>query len=260
MTVNRRLVLATVAVSLLILTAGCTMLFGGISDETLDEDQEYDDLKALETDAAIEVEEGSILSGSEYRAVYDLNDTDELSLYQSTFYTEVALDIRAVRYWYPNGTELTGSEIHVDQGRTSTEVQVPDGNGTIAWTGEGDRRSFTLEAFVHGSYTITLPEGHRTTNFLFGSANPGGYEREIVDDQEVLTWDHLDSTIGLQFYQDRNLPIFAGVVLVLVTVGGAGLLYYRRQVQQLEEQRKEMGLDVELEDDDDDRKGPPPGL
>jgi len=259
-TVNRRLVLATVAVSLLVLTAGCAMIFGGIDDETLDEDQEYDDLKEFDSNVTIEIEDGSIISGSEYRAVYDLNGTEELTLYRSTFYTEVALDIRAVRYWYPNGTELTGSEIHVDQGRSSTEVRVPDGNGTLAWTGDGDRRSFSIEPFVHGSYTVILPEGQRTTNFLFGSANPSGYDREVIDDREHLTWDHVDSTVGLQFYSARNIPIFVGAVFVVVTLGGVGILYYRRQVKQLEAQREEMGLDVEIEDDDDDRKGPPPGM
>ncbi|MFP8955265.1 DUF5803 family protein [Natrialbaceae archaeon A-CW3] len=255
--VNRRLLLATVVVALLMVTAGCSMIFGGISDETLDEEQDYDDLRDREANVTIDVGSGGFIRSGEFRAVYDLNDTEELSLYRSTFYRDDALDIRAVRYWYPNGTELTGSEIHVDQGRSSTEVRVPDGNGTLAFTGDASQRSFYVPAFVDDSYEVILPEGYRSTNFFFGQVSPGGYERELQDDQEHLTWEHADSSISIQFYASRDVPIFIGVLVLVTTVGGALIGYYYRQVKQLEKQRKEMGIDVEI--DDDDRKRPPPG-
>ncbi|USZ70334.1 DUF5803 family protein [Natronosalvus halobius] len=257
-TVNRRLVLATLAVTLLATTAGCTMLFGGISDETLDESQSYDDLRDREADVAIEVESGSFVSDGEFRAVYDLNDTEDLSLYRSTLYREEPLEVRAVRYWYPNGTELTGSELEVDQDRSSTDIRVPDGNGTLAFTGSASQGRFYLPAYVDGSYEVILPPGYRSTNYLFGSVNPGGHEREVVDDQEHLRWDHVDSSLSIRYYLGRDVFIFAGVVLVVVSVGGAGVAYYYRKVKALEEKRKSMGLDVELEDDSG--KGPPPGM
>ncbi|MFP9190418.1 DUF5803 family protein [Natronosalvus vescus] len=255
--VNRRLLLATAVVALLMVTAGCSMIFGGISDETLDEEQDYDDLRDREANVTIEVGSGGIISSGEFRAVYDLNDTEELSLYRSTFYRENALDIRAVRYWYPNGTELTGSEIHVDQGRSSTEVRVPDSNGTLAFTGDAGQRTFYLPAFVDDSYEVILPEGYRTTNYLFGQVSPGGYDREVRDDREHLTWEHTGSSLSIRFYPSRDIPIFIGVLVLVTTLGGLGVAYYYRQVKRLEEQRKEMGIDVEM--DDDDRKRPPPG-
>ena len=258
---NRRLVLASVAVALLIGLAGCSMIFGGISDEELDREQEYDDLRESvhdDTDVAVDVEGGGIISNGEFRAVYDLNETEELSLYRSNIYRDEALDIHSVRYWYPNGTEVTGSELHVDQSRSSTEVRVPDGNGTLAFSGDAGSRTFQLPAYVHGSYELTLPEDHRTSNLLFGDVNPGGYDREIVDDRERLTWGNVDSTISLRYYQTRDIPLFAGLVGVTTLLGGAGIAYYYRQVKRLREQREEMGLDVDIEDDDD--RGPPPGL
>ena len=255
---NRRLVLAVVAVGLLVTMAGCAAIFGGISDEELDREQEYDDLRDRDADVVIDVESGGFIGGGEFRAVYDLNDTESLSLYRSSFYRETALDIHSVRYWYPNGTEVTGSDLHVDQGRSSTEVRVPDGNGTLAFSGDAGTRTFTLPAYTHGSYEVMLPEGYRSSNFLFGAASPGGYEREVVDDTERLYWDHNDGTVNLRYYLPRDITLFVGVVGIAVVLGGTGVAYYRRQVKQLQEEREEMGLDVGVDDDSD--RGPPPGF
>ncbi|MFC4543724.1 DUF5803 family protein [Halosolutus amylolyticus] len=256
---NRRLVLAILAVALLTMGAGCSAIFGGISDEELDREQEYDDLRDSDADVAIDIEGGSLIGDGEFRAVYDLNDTEELSLYRSTFYRDEALDIHSVRYWYPNGTELNGSELDVDQGRSSTDVVVPDGNGTLAFSGSAGGKTFRLPAYVTGSYEVTLPEDHRTSNFLFGDVNPGGFERETVDgNRERLVWDEVDSTISLRFYHARDITLFAGLVGTVVLLGGVGIGYYYRKVKRLREQRAEMGVDVDLDDDDDG--GPPPGL
>lgn len=234
------------------------MILGGISDEELDREGEYDDLKHEHYDVIVDIESDGILRGGEFRAVYHLNDTEELSMYRSDLYTERALDIHSVRYWYPNGTEVTGSELDIDQGRSSTEVRVPDGNGTLAFTGEADRRTFTLQAFVDGSYEVTLPEDHRTSHLIFGNVNPSGYEREIVDGQEHLYWDEVDSTVSLRYYQTRDIPLFMGLVGFVALVGGVGIAYYYRQVKRLQKQREEHGLDIDIEDDGDD--GPPPGM
>ncbi|SDQ46938.1 DUF5803 family protein [Natronobacterium texcoconense] len=255
---NRRLVLASIAVVLLIGLAGCTTLFGGISDEELDREADYSDLQESDADVAIEIENGGLISSGEFRAVYDLNETEELSLYRSSFYRDEPLDVHSVRYWHPNGTEMTGSELEVDQSRSSTEIRVPDGNGTLAFSGGAGTRTFQLPAYVSGSYDVTLPEGYRTSNFLFGDVNPGGYDREIVDDQERLTWGEVDSTISLRYYLTRDITLFTGLIVVVLVLGGAGIAYYYYQVQRLQEQREELGLDVEMEDDSDD--GPPPGL
>lgn len=255
---NRRLVFAVLAVVALVGLAGCSTFFGGISDEELDRDQEYDDLRDSDADVAIDIEGGGLISSGEFRAVYDLNDTDELSLYRSSFYRDEALDIHSVRYWHPNGTVMTGSELAVEQDRSSTTVRVPDGNGTLAFSGGAGSRTFQLPAYVEGSYEVTLPEGHRTSNFLFGDVNPSGYDREVVDDRERLYWEHVDSTISLRYYQTRDVPLFAGLVATAVLLGGLGIAYYYRQVKRLQERREEMGLDIDIEDDSDD--GPPPGL
>ncbi|MDQ2051388.1 DUF5803 family protein [Natronolimnohabitans sp. A-GB9] len=255
---NRRLVLAVIAVGLLVGLAGCTAFFGGIDDEELDREQEYGDLRDSDADVAIDVEDGSLISSGEFRAVYDLDDQDELSLYRSNIYTDEAMDIHSVRYWYPNGTEVTGSELDIEQGQSSTEVRVPDGNGTIAFSGDAGRTTFSIQAFAEGSYEVTLPEEHRTTNILFGDVSPSGYDREIVDDQEHLYWEDVDSAISIRYYLTRDVPLFAGLAGGAVLIGAVGIAYYYRQVKRLQEKREEHGLDVDIDDDSND--GPPPGM
>ncbi|MBZ6493852.1 DUF5803 family protein [Natrinema longum] len=254
---NRRLVLAAVAIALLATLAGCSALSGGISDEQLDQEAEYDDLRDSEADVAIDLEDGSVIEDGEFRAVYDLNETEELSLYRSSLYRDEPLDINSVRYWYPNGTELTGSELTVEQGQSETTVQVPDGNGTLAFSGDAGRKTFQLPAFVEGSYVVTVPEGHRTSNFLFGDVSPNGYEREVIDDRERLSWADLENTISLRYYLTRDIPLFLGLVGTVAVLGGIGIGYYYRQVKQLRKQREKFGLDVDTDDDSD---GGPPGF
>ncbi|MFD1564729.1 DUF5803 family protein [Haloarchaeobius amylolyticus] len=254
---NRRLVFATVAVALLLMGAGCSAFSGGISDEQLDREQNYSDVRDSDADVTIALEDGDLLSGGEYRAVYDLSGTEELSLSQSTIYSEEPLDIRSVRYWYPNGTEVNGSDLEIEQGGSETTVVVPDENGTLAFSGDVGRKSFQLPVYVAGSYEVRLPENHRASNFLFGQISPNGYEREIVDDQVRLTWDELetDRTISLRYYLSRDIPLFLGLLTAVGLLGAIGIGYYYRQVKKLQEQREEFGLD--LDDDSDDG---PPGL
>ncbi|NUB91208.1 hypothetical protein HT576_09260 [Haloterrigena sp. SYSU A121-1] len=257
---NRRLVLAVIAVGLLVTTAGCSGVFSGISDEQLDRDQEYDDLRgnASDADVTIDVEGGNMLNSGEFRAVYDLDGTEELSLSQSTLFSEQALDIHSVRYWYPNGTEVTGSELDIEQSRSSTEIRVPDEDGTLAFSGEAGRKTFSLPAYVEGSHEVRLPENHRTTNFLFGDVSPNGYEREIVDDEERLYWEEVENEISVRYYLARDVPLFIGLIGTVALIGGAGIAYYYREVKRLRKEREEMGLNVDIDDDSND--GPPPGM
>ncbi|WP_408959152.1 DUF5803 family protein [Natrinema sp. 74] len=256
---NRRFVLATLAVVLLTMGAGCSAFSGGISDEQLDREANYSDVRDSDADVAIALEDGNLISGGEFRAVYDLNGTRKLELSRSSLFNDEPLNVYGVRYWYPNGTELNGSELEVKQGRSATTIAVPNENGTLAFSGKAGRKTFSLPAYVGGSYEITLPENHRTTNFLFGEVSPNGAEREIVDGQERLSWEQIeaDRTISLRYYLARDIPLFLGLIGTTVLLGGLGIGYYYRQVKRLQKQREEFGIDVNTDDDSD---GGPPGL
>ena len=249
---NRRLVLATVAVAALLMGAGCAAFSGGISDEQLDREQNYSDVRDSDADVTIALEDGNLLHGGEYRAVYDLTGTEELSLSRSTIYSEEPLDIRSVHYWYPNGTEVNGSDLDIEQGGSATTIAVPDENGTLAFSGDAGRKTFRLPVYVAGSYEVRLPENHRASNFLFGEISPNGYEREVVDDRVRLTWDELetDRTLSLRYYLTRDIPLFLGLMSVVGLLGTIGIGYYYRQIKRLRAQREEFGID--LDDDSDD--------
>lgn len=254
---NRRLLLAVLAVALLAGLAGCSTFFGGISDEELDREAEYDDLRERNATVAIDIEAGGIVQDGEFRAVYTLNGTEEIELYRTELYREQAMDVHSVRFWYPNGTMVMGSELDVDQGRSRTTIGLPADNGTLAFSGSSGRKSFSLPNFVAGSYNVTLPEGYRSSSFLLGSVSPSGYERTIYDDREALTWEELDRDLSLRYYHSRDVPLFYGVVSLTAVVGGGAIAWTYRRLKQLQRTRSELG--IESDDGSDDQR-PPPGL
>ncbi|WP_247731669.1 DUF5803 family protein [Halovivax limisalsi] len=246
---SRRLVLATAAVLCLLALSGCSGLFGGISDEQLDREGSYDDLRERNATVAIDVEDGGLLDEGSFRAVYTLNGTDELELYTSSFFSTQPLDVSAVRFWYENGTMVTGSELDVEQDRSSTDISLPASNGTLAFTANTDGSSFSLPAYVEGSYDVTLPEDHRTSMYLFGSVSPSGYDRTVEDDRERLVWDEVDGSISISYYQERDVPIFVGIVLVVLSAGAVALTYTYLKLRRLQRTREAIDGSLDATDD-----------
>jgi len=74
-----------------------------------------------------------------------------------------------------------------------------------------------------------------------------------------IRWENPDRNVFVRYYLQRDILIFGGLVAVLGAVMVGGLIYYLRQIRELENKRKEMGLDVEADDDEFD-DGPPPGM
>lgn len=252
-----RLLLGVVAVALLAMGAGCTTLFGSgsISDEQLDE--EPPDPYAwneTETDVTIWVE------GGQYRAVYDLNDTERLELFRRAFRNREAVDVSAVRFRYPNGTVVNGSQLAVDKRGSKTVIEVPDPNGTLAFTAGATSKRFSVPNYMAGSYEVVLPEHRRSNVPLFGDVSPGNYDRRVEDDnRQHIVWDReVNGGISVRYYLQRDIRLFAGLALVATLIGGTGALYKRQQIRGLQRLREEYGLDVDDDDDLDD--GPPPGM
>lgn len=247
---SRRLALATVAVLSLFALSGCAGFFGGISDDQLDQEAEYDDLRERNATVAIDLEDGGLLDDGSFRAVYTLNGTDELELYTSSLFRDQALDIRAVRFWDDNGTTVVGSELDVEQDRSRTTVSLPTENGTLAFTATTDRSSVAIPAYVEGSYDVTLPADHRSSMFLFGSVSPSGYDRTVTDDQERLVWDDLEGSLSISYYQERDVPLFVGLVLVVLGAGAVALSYTYLKLKRLRRTRETLAGSVEATDDE----------
>lgn len=259
--VSRRLRVA-VAVVLLALTAGC-LGGGSISDARLDErppaPYEWD----AGEDAHITVTENA-----RFQAVYRVNGSS-LELYRSDgFGGRNAIPVSALRYRYPDGTVINGSRLDergggVDRSRNEVNVTVPADaeGGKVAFTSASTPKRFSLPVFVEGSHVVVLPPNRDVAFPIFGSVSPAADSVErTADDRVRIRWNELSTNrnVVVQFYLERDLRIFAGIVAVTLVVGLGGLYRYRRQIERLREQREELGLDVETDDDTGD--GPPPGM
>ncbi len=253
---RRRLFLGVVAVAVLATAAGCTTLFGSgsISDEQLDaEPSEPYEWNETDTDVTIWVR------GDSYRAVYHLNDTERLELFRNEFRSQEPVGVRAVRFRYPNGTVVNGSKLTVNKKDSKTVVEVPDPNGSLAFTAGATSKRFSQPNYMAGSYEIVLPEHHRSNVFLFGDVSPGNYERSVEgDNRQHIVWDReVNGGLSVRYYLQRDIWLFGGVSLTAIVIGGLGMLYKRYQIRSLRELREKYGLDVDVDDEFDD--GPPPG-
>ncbi|WP_224336447.1 DUF5803 family protein [Haloprofundus halobius] len=263
---NRRLLLATAAVVLLLATSGCLGFFGDneIPADRLDGNVsgEY----AWDADADVHI---NVSERATYQAVYRF-EGDELRLYRdSGLGSENPLYVEAVRYRYPNGSVINGTTL-TERGGTIEERRdavvvtppsdAPSGEaGQVAFTGQSTPKHFSLPTFVEGSYEIVLPEDRRLDVPILSGAKPSPDEQRVENGRVHLYWDEVErDVISVQFYLQRDLYIFGGILGVSTVVALVGGLYYRRQIERLREQRQELGLDVDTSDDSD--RGPPPGM
>ncbi|KAB1188747.1 MULTISPECIES: DUF5803 family protein [Haloferax] len=246
---NRRLLVGVAGLALLLVTAGCLGGTSSVSNDRLDTDPDASYAWDAETDAHITVQENG-----RFRAVYEVNSSS-VELYRfDGFGSRTPLSVESLRYQYPNGTVVNGSELKarggdVTQNNRITNVTLPsdaDSDGKLAFTSSSTPKRFSLPVFVEGSYEVILPPDRRVDFPIFGSVRPQGYQTELVGDQLHITWNNVsDGSVVVQFYLQRDLGIFAAVAAVSLLIGGAGILYYRRQIEALREQREELGLDVE---------------
>lgn len=266
---NRRALLAVLAFGVLVVTSGCLgLMTGPVDEEQLDQPP----AEPYEWDADVDVHI-TITTDVTFRAVYQVEgEREELHVFRRDgLGGQNPIPVRSVRYQYPNGTVIDGSELRERGGdvvETNDEVvlRFPDDRpleepGKVAFTSDSTPKRFSLPVFIEGSYEVVLPERRYVDFFLFGNVNPPEDEREIIDERTHLRWEEVTSrSIVIHFYMDRDLPIFGGLVGILSVVAVVGVLRYRRKIRELREQREEMGLDVEDDDDDFDDRGPPPGM
>jgi hypothetical protein len=263
---NRRLLLATACLALLAVTSGCL----GIGTGPVSEDQIDSDPAAQYQWTENRTVHLTIQSNTQFRTVMETNETTIELFRRDGFGGTNPLSVQAVRYRYPNGTVVTGSEIR-DRGgevRTTRDETIialpsdaPPRGGSLAFTSESTPKRFTLPTYVDGTYEVVLPENRRIDFPVFGQVRPGGFETSVDDQNRLhIVWNEAvtTDTVSVQFYLQRDLYVFGGIVALVVLVGLGGLFYYRRQIEELRQERMEMGVDVETEVDDDD--GPPPGM
>ncbi len=240
------------AVLLLVFLAGCTGFGDATSEEGLFKEAEYD----WDTEADVTIDLGS----SEYTAVYDIENRSSMAIYQRTRYgSDRPLGIEGVKFRHENGTVVNASDIGVSESRNRVTVDFPADQGQFAFTGSKRSKQFTLTTFVEGSYEVALPEDHRVDNFVLATVRPRGYETTMEDDRVHIHWDSVTSrSVTVNYYLQRDLYLFAGLIVIASIAGAVGIGYVWHQIKELRVKREEMGLDLDI--DDDEGRKPPPGM
>ncbi|WP_280587909.1 DUF5803 family protein [Halorubrum sp. Boch-26] len=248
---NRRFALAVAVVALLAVSAGCLTYVndgGEVANETLDAEppSEYEFDTARDADF-------NLSTGTQYTAVYNASGVEELRLYRQTPYAgDQPLEFEAFRYRTAEGEVLNGTEFRAAGGeveRTPDEtwVRFPEetGQGRVAFSAAGSPRRFTTLAYVDGSYAVTLPPGFSTDFPIVGHVAPRDHEIETVDGRDRITWESVEGgSIVVQSYRETDLLVFGVILAVAIVAAVVGTAYFRRQLEELREKRREMGLGV----------------
>lgn len=260
--IDRR-TLAALALLGLVFTSGCLGFITGDEPRMERLNEPPDETYEWNRSADVHI---TVTESANFRAVYDLDGEGTIELFRRDgFGGRNPLDARSLRYQYPNGTVLNASEIRARGGeikRTGEAIVVtaPSDRGQVAFTARSTPKRFTLPTYREGTYELILPPDRRIDFFLFGNVVPNPTSVAERGDTTVIRWDEVTSdTVVVQFYLQRDLYVFAAILAGLAVVAGAGVAYFRLQIRELERQREELGLDVDIEDDDfgDD---PPPGM
>ncbi|MFB6086302.1 MAG: DUF5803 family protein [Halodesulfurarchaeum sp.] len=229
-----RQMLAALAVVALLATAGC--VGGGPVDErALAEPANYE--WNTSADASI------TLTGDRYRAVLSITNRTNVSLFgPGEFGGKSALSVRAVKYRYPNGTVVNASSLAVSVAGERTIIDVPRKGGHLAYTARVQSNELFLPVAINGSYSVTLPPGAAIGAPIIGRARPSGYAMERTGNRVTLRWENPSSTlISVDYYRERNLYLFGGLLGVAGLIAGAGLLYFRAQLRTLAARRGAVG-------------------
>ena len=242
---------------LLAALAGCSSVLGpGEPDQArLNENATYD--WATSANASI------VLNGSSFSGVYDVTNRSTLEVYsRDALGTESYLRISALRYRYPNGSVIgvNSSALAVEQTRKRTIIDLPNGSdGQVAFTAPRNGKRFRTPVFVEGTHEVTLPRNARVGIPLLSQVSPGDYRTNVSGNYMTVYWDDVTSRqLSVRWYLERDVVLFTGVIVVAVTVGSGGALYYYRQIRRLQRRRDE--VDIDVDDDDIGDRGPPPGM
>ncbi|MFB6132614.1 MAG: DUF5803 family protein [Halanaeroarchaeum sp.] len=230
-------VLALLGLGTLVLLAGC----GGtaVNERALNESASYD----WNTSTAVAV----TVNGTEYRAVYTLQNRSEMKLsLHDELLGRQPVPISAVQFRYPNDTVVDATAIVVERHPDFTVVRFPANEGQFAYTAPASDRSVTVPVTTNRSHEVVLPPHMRISLPVFGGATPGGFERSIRNDRVHLTWPSVESEqITVDYYRKRDLVLFGAVLGALSLVGVLGGVYYRRQIHRLEDERSAYDLGIE---------------
>lgn len=229
------------AVGVLVVFIAMTGCLGGgpITQSDLDANASYD--WSTETTVRYNV------TGETFTAVTQVTNGTAVEAYRVTeFQGEQPIRVSAVRFRYPNGSVVTVNVSAVEQTDSRTVIDPPADDGKLGYTARSFPKEFTVGVARAGSYEVVLPRDMRIGIPLLGTISPGGAELRVVDDRVHLRWSSLSGgEIALHYYLERDFWLFTALVVGLTVIGIFGAIYYWFRIQQLEDQRRATGLEVE---------------
>jgi hypothetical protein len=202
------------------------------------------------------------LSRSSYTAVFNLSNRSTLAVHdRDALGVESPVELEKLRFRYRNGTVVNASEANLSASleQRRTVITVPARDGHVGYTGSRSGKQFSTPVVVPGTQTVTLPPGTRVGVPLLSQVGPGEYTTNVAENRMTVRWaEVVDGSLTVHYYLERDLLLFSLLLLLALSVGLGGSIYYLRQIRELESVREQIGLDV---DDDDPRdRGPPPGM
>ena len=252
---NRRHLLAVLGLIALAALAGCGFGPSEVPEDQLNENVTFD----WETNANATFS----VSRSSYTAVIEVTNQSSIEVFRrDALGTEAPVRPNALQFRFRNGSivNATHANLSVSLQSDAAVISLPARNGTVGYAAPRSGKQFSTPTFVEGSHELVLPPGARIGTPLLSQASPGGWETRVSDNRMTVRWDDIDSgSLSVRYYLQRDLLLFSGLLIIVVSLGIGGTLYYLRQIRQLEAEREEIGLDVEEDDDLGDR-GPPPGM
>ena len=252
---RRKHLLALGALFAVVVLAGCLGGSSEISQDRLNEQATYD--WNTSADATYNI------SRSSYATVLTVTNESVEVWQRDAIEGETPVRLRALRFRFDNGTVVRSNETENLTARTGndrTTIEMPTDSGQVAYTAPRSGKSFSTPVVVNGSQEIILPPGARVGIPLLSQVGPGNSNTSVENNRMTVRWENeTDGTLSTRYYLERDLLIFAALAVIAILVGGGGGLYYYRQIQTLEAQRDELGIDIDYDDDefDDD---PPPGM
>jgi len=254
-----RRLLGVLALVVLVALTGCSAIFGSPSTDeaALAENASYD--WDTEANATLTLETSS------YTAIYRIENCSEFAVYsRDALGQEQSIAISALRFRYPNGTEISPAKhsLSAERGGGRTTITFPGNvSGQVAFEAPRHGKAFGVPTHVDGSYAVTLPDGARVGVPILAEVSPGGFSTDLgTEDRVTVTWEDVQTNqVRVRWYLQRDLLIFSLLVGALIVVGGGGMVFFYRQIKRLRGRREEVGLDVDQDDDPRDR-GPPPGM
>ncbi|MFB6147103.1 MAG: DUF5803 family protein [Halobacteriaceae archaeon] len=231
------------AVAALALTAGCAGFGGGIDRSALDDPASYDWNRSANATY-------DVMKDKSFSAILEINNRSQVQLYRhGEFRGDRPVTPAALRFRYPNGTVVNASAITVSIRNSRTVVEPPARHGKLAFTGDAATKHFGIRVTVRGSHEVILPPNMRVGVFLFGSVDPGGYQRTIRNDRVHLRWADLDNgAISVRYYLERDFYLFSALVAFLLAAAVVGVALFQLEIRRLRSRREDVALDVDQED------------